>query len=734
MPRSRGSAKRRGGQSQGGLLVPLRMAAGFFEAVKTNRVLQLGTLGLIVILVILFLLVRSCSDDASFRRSQAAAKEMEGAGIAEAVEQPGARPAAKSVAEEKGKNGPTKAAVAPSGNDDVEEQPGAMPPTRAGSGRGAPNRAQPGKPPVAVALPEKFADWKEKDFLLAKSTGDHRLLPALQDYIQRARGTEGEVRLYRALLQPSSTNPSQSVDRDEDDENPRQRQPAASGLTATLVAALAANGTPAARDALRQLLAGALTTDDDRTAVDAVLRTLAERPSQDNEELLHQVLAAPGKLRPPGQGSVSADAIQAKACDLVRRNASDQLRLRIAEAAADPATPETFRKRLRAIVEQLDPRNTEPQIVLYQGGVLEGPARAAMEKRLAAISGDALLTLMVGESKTSTIADANLLRRACCRLWGEQFTSWLALHPHRIESLEEGSSLLLLAATIPSERVRTKLLRGLKRYIDAGPSALARTAIATNVATEPGFLVAIKSVERQLGQASRGDAARVAPALRSEEARKQFLQRQEQREKTVREWNDFSENVLRAWCRRLHAAATSGGPRPSSGTETAPSPIKLAFRTHADGENAEMVGAYRFDLPGVSGDGFVDRLDFLQVRYARIEERTRISRLVDFYRRQLDGEVWSVDDGAWLDCLLVDSASGRRRSLDVLITSRVKTKGNVSRPGNEEEGTGRRRGKSSSKPASNSFVRPKWKPGMLPDDEQELIVDILSIEVNLPEE
>lgn len=294
--------------------------------------------------------------------------------------------------------------------------------------------------------------------------------------------------------------------------------------------------------------------------------------------------------------------------------------------------------------------------------------------------------------------------------------------------------LLTLAATVPSEPVRAKLLRALTRYMDAGPSALARTGMAANVVTEPGFLVALKSVERQLRQSSRGDAARVAPALRSEEARKQFLQRQEQREKTVREWNEFSEDVLRAWCRRLYAAATSGGPRPSSGVQTSPSPIKLAFRTHADGEDAEMVGAFRFDLPGAAGDGFLDRLDLLQVRYARIEERTRLSRLVDFYRRQLDCEVWSVDDGAWLDCLLVDPASGRRRSLDVLITSRVKTKGTVSRFGNDAEEPGRRRGKASANPAGNSSARPKWKPGLLPDDEEELIVDILSIEVNLPEE
>ena len=86
-----------------------------------------------------------------------------------------------------------------------------------------------------------------------------------------------------------------------DDDNPRQRRTASSGLPETLVAALAANGTASARETLRQLLAGDLKTDDERATTTAVLRTLAERPGQDNEELLYQVLAAPDKLRPPGQ-------------------------------------------------------------------------------------------------------------------------------------------------------------------------------------------------------------------------------------------------------------------------------------------------------------------------------------------------------------------------------------------------------------------------------------------------
>lgn len=732
MPRSRSSAKRRGGQSQGDSLSPLR---GFLEALKNNRVLQFGALGLFAVVVVLFLMVRACSDEGGYRRVQAAAKEMEeakrAAGIEESEQQPGAKPPTRTVADAKGKK---DAKATPAADGDEVQQPGARPPNR-------PTRVQagarPGMPAAApVALPEKFTDWTEKEFLLAKSAGDRRLAPALQDYIQRAKGTESDVKLYVALLRSSSQVPVQPVH--SDDDNPRQRRTASSGLPETLVAALAANGTASARETLRQLLAGDLKTDDERATTTAVLRTLAERPGQDNEELLYQVLAAPDKLRPPGQGSVNADTLQATACDLVRRSAGGPFRVRIANAAVSAATPDVFRKRLRAIVEQPDPRNTEAQIVLYQGGALDGPARAAMDKRLAGISGEALASLLGIPNKTATIAEADLLRQAGARLWSEPFASWLAQQPQRIESMEEGAPLLTLAATVPSERVRVKLQRTLERYVDAGPSALAKTGMTTNVVTEPGFLVALKSVERYLRQSGRGDSARSAAAIRSEEAKKQLLQRQEQREETAREWNEFSESVLRAWCRRLHAAATNGGPQSGSSGEVTPSPIKLAFRTHADGDEAQMAGAYRFDSAGASGDGRTDRLDYLQIRYARVEGRTRISRLVEFYRRQLDCEVWSVDDGVWLDCLLADPSSGRRRSLDVLITSRVKSKPAASRSGDDEEQAGRRKGKTAAKAAAktagNSSARPKWKPGLVPDDEEELIVDILSIEVNLPEE
>ena len=85
--------------------------------------------------------------------------------------------------------------------------------------------------------------------------------------------------------------------------NAHPRNPAETAkLVETIVAALGDNGSEPARKTLEQILAGTLTTDDDKAAVEAALKTLVAHPCAENDALLFRVLhgargAASGRSR-----------------------------------------------------------------------------------------------------------------------------------------------------------------------------------------------------------------------------------------------------------------------------------------------------------------------------------------------------------------------------------------------------------------------------------------------------
>ena len=106
-------------------------------------------------------------------------------------------------------------------------------------------------------------------------------------------------------------------------------------LMETIVAALGDNGSEPARRALEQILAGTLTTDDDKTAVEAALKALVAHPSATSDALLLRALAAPEALRPADrEGPWPAKDLQAKAFELIKTSLSGALRTEAGRGAA----------------------------------------------------------------------------------------------------------------------------------------------------------------------------------------------------------------------------------------------------------------------------------------------------------------------------------------------------------------------------------------------------------------
>jgi hypothetical protein len=165
---------------------------------------------------------------------------------------------------------------------------------------------------------------------------------------------------------------------------------------------------------------------------------------------------------------------------------------------------------------------------------------------------------------------------------------------------------------------------------------------------EPGVLAVLKMLPRRditniRGAAATAKSAKTAAILKS---------RQEE-DLSAGRWLVYSEKFLRSLCERLR---TAGG----SNTETPDLPIKL-------NPGADVKTSFRVDLPQGKANSKGDSTSFLRVRYVRIEQRARPSRVVAFYRRQLKEpfERLSKDD-VWLDS--VDTSGDTLRSFDVFIT------------------------------------------------------------------
>jgi hypothetical protein len=224
--------------------------------------------------------------------------------------------------------------------------------------------------------------------------------------------------------------------------------------------------------------------------------------------------------------------------------------------------------------------------------------------------------------------------------------------------------------------------------------ALSRTD-ALNV--EPGLVVLAKALPRndapEVLARSHGNhfgAARTAkrpPGLDVHEAQKNAdaLEVKRRREKLGQEWLEFSRAVVQATCRRCYAAARAADTGGAVSSDDADLPFKLD-------PGARVTAVYRVNWPAAL-DGKLAGAPLLRVRYARIEEKAAPAKVLAYYRRQAPHAMeHPLPGGVWIDGGASHGEKGHASSVDVLV------------------------------------AKLRSEVGGLPNDAQELIVEILTIE------
>lgn len=551
----------------------------------------------------------------------------------------------------------------------------------------APNAPTSASPAPLPAVPAAIADWKMSDYFTARLAGDPRLLPAVQRLAKDSVGDDSAVRIFAALLvpQPILAVPQAAAGKVPDAKN------RSAPLLEAAAAGLAMNQTPGARQILSLLLSGLYATDDDAGGAFAVL-SVVEHPSDENDDLVLRVLTSAEQLRPAGRGALTAEALRAKAIALLGPAAGSGLRMKIARWLVQPEAPPALRNPLVALLRDPSPANLEAQVCLDQNGVLPAEASGPIEKGLAGYGSDAFGLLTGSSTVAAAQHDSKWACKVAGQLWSQEFAASLAARLPRIESLRGASPLMLLAATVPNDTVRSALYQTLGKHWEDGPAALDAAGGEVHAWCEPGFAVLVKLFyRRSFPDRNTGDVQFIRTRLLAGE-----------RTLAASRYAAWMQ-ADRAIASRLGGLPSRSGPVVHGAASSSELPVKL------DAPQDVML-EYHLDWPSAMRDTLLGlRLDPLSVHYVKIEERARPSKVVAHYKRELklgdrvkfpergkDTEVRESAASVWFDNLSVGSTPDRVRSLDIVI-----------RPANPDL-------------------------PMMHDQERKMIVEILTIEINDP--
>jgi hypothetical protein len=516
-------------------------------------------------------------------------------------------------------------------------------------------------------------------------------------------------------------------------------------LVETIVEALGCNGSETARGTFEQILAGTFATDDDKAAVEAALKALVAHSSNENDALLLRVLTAADKLRPAGrQGSWPAKDMKAKAFELVKTSASSGLRTQLAEAVLGEHAKIDPKEPIDEFLLAPTLLNCGAQLVIYQKAFPDKELKAVLEQQLLGYGSQVLSRCLdiPGEALPASAgmpagprtgfgpspqpmpsgghapsdnaakpADVDFASQFAGQLWSGAFRGLLESQLTNLRTLDKQPNLVLLAATIPQDSMRSILFKMLysnsyKHWYE-GPKALETAGLLDRVVTDPGLLVTIKTLPRKesANTPKASDAAKpgrggpIVAGPRATGGPQKKLQAEQ-------EWMDLSAKLVGAWCKRLDAAAAAKEKDAENSPATNKTPadesdLKLPGDITLP-RGAEVVASHHIVLPDAAPAGFAQvRPDSLHVYYVRTKETNKLKKAINYYKGQVKptSEARLIEGKkTWIDVVRVGSQKDRRRSIDVLIT----------RP--------------DSAGAANN------------DDEVELIVELLIIEIKDPKD
>ncbi len=499
----------------------------------------------------------------------------------------------------------------------------------------------PPRKPAPYALPRDYQAWSWKDYQFARWTGNARLIGAIEHLERSSEDKLACAELLAGLLDPAS---------DDGDELPeRPSRPLTAAMLKAITSALAANDAPPAWKALEQLGSGGYPTIDASAGRAAVVKALLDRPSAEADDLLLKLLTS---TVPASQSGAARAAARDPVLALVKERASFDLRRRLAEYVIADDAPAGVFARFWPCLADARPENLAAQAILYQSDRVDRAARGILEDQLGAASAAAmnrrlgfapLRSVKSALGEAAAESDPQLVEKW---LWNDAFAAAVQRQMSLFDGLATGKRVALLAGSIPHPTVRDAMARTLKMRWEEDPGAID----AMGATAEPGLLVVLKMLPLKESAARRNSAAAASRASKTSSPTK-GLQNDAKNEER---WEQFSESVIRAMCRRFREAASD---------DELDEPIA---KPHP---GAEIAATYQFDWrDGLAASETVDPAIGLRVRYARYEQLSRPMRTLAYYRRQFSNRrERSTQEDVWIESL-AQGMDGAYRSVDVLVT------------------------------------------------------------------
>jgi len=547
--------------------------------------------------------------------------------------QPGKRPTAKGVAKAAQ---PQPSPSADSAATQAGKSQGPAKTGNAGSGEESPEGPPPLLPPP-LPPPADLTQWDEHDFHVARLISDRRLGEALAVRAMRPERTEAEARMILDLIKvkPGGHSGSEFADAGAGRSGSK---PEEATLLTRAAEALAANGTPTARQALAAMIQAAIPTSDAKAAAEAALDAVGRRQASWTEALLLDIVFQPERFIGSSGAWTSPDTLRQRVLVLLRghegSNVREQLALRLAQYAAD----HSGRSSIVGLLSEPVLANLPAQVVLYRSARLPQNQAVQFEGHFALWSRRALahwLELPAGGDEPAL--EPSQAAAVARLLWSDEFFSILELRHRSIGALSEAPTLLALSATIPTDAMRKRLMRTLDRHYLDGPGVLRQATLANGGAFDPALSLLVREVIRENTRSSSRAAVRPSAGRPIQPAAAP-------RPPMGDVWESLVADLLRQQCRvyfgagMTRLAAQRGEAMqtaaPSRERPTDEQPAKKSwwpFTLHA---GAEVLVHYEIDRETNSQTQRGSEAP-LRLCYLRFEEKGKAGRPLSNYRRQI---------------------------------------------------------------------------------------------------
>jgi len=343
------------------------------------------------------------------------------------------------------------------------------------------------KPKPGADLPASVEQWKDEHYLLARRYAPERLLEAIGQMAPQRQNDPQWIDLLVDLVWQDKQGKTSGGGSAGSTAGSRHAQ----AILEAVADALAAQRTDRAAQALREILAGQIPTEDYNLAMRSVLSALAKHRWPAHDRLLLQAVLGPENLLTDSV-RLQAQVVQQEALRVLSNQADPELQEQLAWYVDQPQLSAAVRQKIEQTFVPGRWDHFRANLVLVQSGRTSPTVRAAILRQLALWSAQAVEVLVCPEGAERPADQLAQGRQIAQTLWKAEFRQALAgpLSPGLAEAAADESlslAALRLAMTIPTPWARQMAADWLAHRWARGPAELLK--IVEQGAYEPGFVV-----------------------------------------------------------------------------------------------------------------------------------------------------------------------------------------------------------------------------------------------------